>query len=276
MLSSSRRFSLTLFSTSPDVIRQATAAGVDEVIVDWENQGKKERQNGADTEINKDTVSDLRRVRECTDATVICRINQYGSGAPEEIELAVGAGADEILLPMVRSRSEVEAVQKQVNGRCGLGILVETVKAVDEVESLAALPLTRVYVGLNDLAIQRGCVNIFMALIDGTLERIRRPFATRFGFGGLTLPDCGYPIPCRLLMGEMSRLHCDFSFLRRSFRKDMVGREMGVEIPRLIDAIGRSHLRSPETVTREQQELREAILAWPHTAGLLRELSRHE
>jgi hypothetical protein len=133
-----------------------------------------------------------------------------------------------------------------------------------------------VYVGLNDLAIQRGCANIFTALIDGTLERIRRPFVVRFGFGGLTLPDCGHPIPCRLLMGEMSRLHCDFSFLRRSFRRDMAGREMAVEIPRLLDTIRRSSLRPPETVTRDRQELQEAILAWPPAAGLPREPARNE
>lgn len=268
-------FSLTIFSTNPEVIRQATAAGVDEVIVDWEHQGKQERQFGADTEINKDTLSDLHRVRDCTNSTVICRINRYGHETPEEIEHAVAAGADEIMLPMVQSCSEVEAVLKQVNGRCGVGILVETIKAVDEVEFLAALPLSRVYVGLNDLAIQRFQVHIFMALIDGTMEQIRKPFATRFGFGGLTLPDCGYPIPCRLLMGEMARLHCDFSFLRRSFRRDMVGREMGVEIPRLIDAIRLSRLRSPEVVAREQQELKEAILAWPNATVSLRGISRH-
>jgi 2-keto-3-deoxy-L-rhamnonate aldolase RhmA len=270
-----KRFSLTLFSTNSDVIRRAAVAGVDEVIVDWEFRGKEERQSGADTEINRNTPDDLRRVRACTDVTVLCRINACGPWTPGEVATAVEAGADEILLPMVRSCAEVEAVMKQVDGRCGLGILVETIGALSEAESLAALPLSRVYVGLNDLAIQRGHENIFTALVDGTVERIRRPFSTRFGFGGLTLPDCGHPIPCRLLMGEMARLDCDFSFLRRSFRKDIQGRDMAVEIPRLLDAIKQSRLRVPEAVAQDRRELQAAVRTWPYGSARQQEFLRN-
>ncbi|HEX7705339.1 MAG TPA: hypothetical protein VF701_02675, partial [Thermoanaerobaculia bacterium] len=40
------------------------------------------------------------------------------------------------------------------------------------------------------------------------------------GFAGLTHPAGGAPIPCRLLISEMVRLECTFSFVRRSFRRD--------------------------------------------------------
>ncbi len=135
---------------------EAVVGGVAAVVVDWENDGKEERQSAADTEINRHTVDDLRRTRAATGARVLCRINRSGSRTQDEVELALDAGADELLLPMVRSVAEVESVLDIVDGRAGLGILVETRDAVAAAEELGRLPLSRVYVGLNDLSIERG------------------------------------------------------------------------------------------------------------------------
>lgn len=256
------RFSLILFSTNPTFICQAVAAGVAGIIVDWESISKEARQAFADTQINRDTLDDLRRVRACTDVRVICRINSCGVTTADEVEQAIEAGADEILLPMVRTLREVETVLHQVRARCGVGILVETVGATLLVDELARFPLSRVYVGLNDLAIERKTPNIFTALIDGTVERIRRPFRVPFGVGGLTLPDQGCPIPCRLLIGEFARLQCDFSFLRRSFHRDIQGRDPAVEVPCLLKALRQARLRSPEAVARDRNQLERVIRAW--------------
>lgn len=261
----SAQFNLLLFSTDPVFIRQAVGSGVDGIVVDWECIGKEERQTSADTQINHDTLDDLRRVRACTNALVVCRINNYSATITEEIEQAIEAGADEILLPMVRTVEEVEAVLDQVRSRCGVGILIETVAAVEIADRLARLPLSRVYVGLNDLAIERKTPNIFTAVADGTVERIRRSFRVPFGFGGLTLPDRGDPIPCRLLIGEMTRLQCDFSFLRRSFYRDMRGRDVAIEVPRIRAAVRAAVGRSPEERARDQAELHVAIASWRGT-----------
>lgn len=256
------KFQLLLFSTDPSFIRRAVQAGVHGIIVDWERVGKQERQIFADTQINGDTLEDLQRVRACTDAPVICRINLFGESTPIEIEQAIGAGADELLLPMVRSIEQVQAVLDLVRGRCGVGVLVETNEAVTLAEGLDRLPLSRVYVGLNDLAIARGTPNIFTAVADGTVESIRRAFHAPFGFGGLTLPQCGYPIPCRLLIGEMARLDCHFSFLRRSFHRDIQGHDVAGEVPRLLNALTDAHQRPAAAVNRDRMELEQHIAAW--------------
>lgn len=255
-------FELLLFSTDTSFIRRAVDAGIDGVIVDWENVGKRRRQAGADTQINRDTEEDLRRVRGSTRAPVLCRINGQGPDPGVEIEAAIGAGADEILVPMVRTVEDVERVLDRVRGRCGVGILVETMAAVSIAEHLARLPLRRVYVGLNDLAIERGASTIFDALVDRTVEQVRRRFESPFGFGGLTLPDAGRPIPCGLLIGEMARLGCQFSFLRRSFHRDIRGRDMAVEIPRVRDALAEAARRSPDEVLRDRGDLQDAVEAW--------------
>ncbi|MFC1705534.1 hypothetical protein ACFL59_01785 [Planctomycetota bacterium] len=255
-------FELVLFSTDPSQIRPATAAGIQAIIVDWEFIGKTERQLGADTQINRDTLDDLRRVRACTDARVLCRLNRFGDTTPVELEQAVEAGADEVLLPMVTSPAEVEAVLAQASGRVGTGILVETQAALSELPALSRLPLSRVYVGLNDLAIERGSPNLFVALLDGTVDRIRAAFEVPFGFGGLTLPEAGEPIPCRLLLREMMRLRCHFSFLRRSYHRDMEGRDPAIEVPRLLATLDESRRRSPEEIDEDRSELQKAIRRW--------------
>lgn len=259
----SERFSLLLFATAPDLVSRTVAAGIDGIIVDWEHIGKESRQAVADTQINHDTPEDLRRVRACTTARVICRINRYGPTTPHEIEQAIDAGADEILLPMVQEAEEVTAALKLARNRCDIGILVETVAAVEGAEDLAAPPLSRVYVGLNDLAIDRGTSNIFTPLVDGTLDRLRDAIRVPFGFGGLTVADRGYPIPCWLLIGEMVRLRCQFSFLRRSFHRDIQDRDVAVEVPRIREAIRSARLRSPQAIASDRAALVQAIEDWP-------------
>lgn len=252
-------FDLFLFSTETETIRPAAAAGVAGFVVDWEWIGKEARQTTADTEVNRDTLEDLRRARAATRARLLCRLNAVGDTTVREVEDAIAAGADELLLPMVRSPREVENVLGRVGGRCGVGILVETVDASARAGELAGLPLSRIYVGLNDLAIERRTPHIFAPLADGLLDRIRGAFDRPFGFGGLTLPERGHPLPCRLLIAEMARLRCDFSFLRRSFRRDMAGRDLAVEVPRLAAALEAARRRTEAEVAADREELLAAI-----------------
>jgi hypothetical protein len=252
-----RDFGLLLFSNRPEFASRSVAAGAAGIIVDWEHLGKATRQLDRDTEINRHTAADLRRIRACTDAPVICRVNGDHARREEEVEEAVAGGADEILLPMVRAEAEVEEVLGQVAGRCRVGILVETVDAVERAPRLARLPLSRVYVGLNDLHIERGTPSIFTSLADGTVERVLRCFRVPYGFGGLTLPDRGNPIPSRLLMGEMIRLGCRFSFLRRSFHADVADPATG--IPRIQAALTAMRSRDPEAVARDRELLLGAV-----------------
>lgn len=262
------RFELLLFSTEREFVLEAAQAGIDGIIVDWEVAGKERRQAGADTEINHDTLGDLERVRSWVDIPVLCRINSPGPMTKRELEQAIGAGADEILVPMVRSPREVERVIDAVRGRCGVGVLIETVEAVQKVREFASLPLSRMYVGLNDLAIARQSSRIFNALVDGTVERVRAVASTPFGFGGLTAPELGSPIPCRLLIGELVRLDSSFSFLRRSYRRDAGSGEQSELIDRLRSALLAARQRTALDVQHDRCELEKAVAAWPGGALL--------
>ena len=258
----SRRFELFLFSTDPAAILPAVSGGVAGLVVDWERVGKRHRQAGADTQIGEDTVEDLRRVRACTSARILCRIDNREALLDEQVDAAVASGADEILLPMVRSADEVERVLDEARGRVGVGILVETEAVLGELREIAALPISRAYLGLNDLAIDRGTTNIFDPLVDGTLEEVRSSFSVPFGVAGLTVADRGVPIPCRLIVGELIRLDCAFTFLRRSYHADIRGRDPAHEIPRLLAALEAASRRSADQVDQDRDELIAAVEQW--------------
>jgi len=262
-------FELLLFSIDADEAARHAAAGIDGIVVDCEQRGKERRQQGVDTEVNHATVDDLREVRRATSAKVICRLNGLHPGTREELEHAIAAGADEVLLPMVEHEHEVVDLLEMADGRCDVGILIETLGAVRRAPALAVLPLSRVYVGLQDLAIQTGSRNIFMPLSDGTIERLRREFAIPFGVGGLTIPGRGHPIPTRLLASEMSRLRCDFTFLRRSFKRDTARMSPAPAIEMIRSMFRELDVRTPAEVHVDHSALVESVAEWDGTPTAL-------
>ena len=238
-------------------------SGLTGVVVDWEYLGKDNRQAGADTQINLNTPEDLQEIHKNTTAYILCRINQVGAGTKSEIEQAITHGADEIILPMVRHTDQVQAAIEIAAGRIGVGIILETMAATLVLKELANLPISRVYIGLNDLAIERRTENIFSAVSDGLVEEIREHFRhIPFGFAGLTLPEAGYPIPCRLLIAEMTRLDSDFSFLRRSFHRDIAGRDVCLQVPLILEALNAARTRTSAQVEIDRIDLYEAIKSW--------------
>ena len=254
---------LFLFTVDPRFAADCVAAGVAGVIVDWERRGKARRQAGENTQINGDTPADLERVRAATPGRVVVRVNGEGPWTPGEVDRAVELGADEVLLPMVRDAAQVDRALAAVRGRCGLGILVETQDAVEQVEQLTLRPLSRVYLGLNDLRIDRGsapgAAGLFAPLVDGTADRVRAACDMPFGVAGLTLPEAGFPVPSRLLAAELARLDAAFTFLRRSFTADVAGRAVASEVPRILAACDAAAARPSGRVLADRAELVAAV-----------------
>lgn len=255
-----RPVELLLFTVDPAVVAEATRAGVDGVIVDWERRGKMRRQAGEGTQINDDTLADLHRVRAATDASVLCRLNGFGRWTRGEVEQAIGAGADEVLLPMVRDSQSVDRTLEMIDSRCGLAILIETQQGVRLAPALARRPLSRVYVGLNDLRIDRGSTELFTPLIDGTVESVRAAVGPiKFGVAGLTVPTRGAPVPSRLLAAELVRLGADFTFLRRSFLADTAGRPLAPAVRAISEHLESLRDRDATTRVADRADLVEAL-----------------
>jgi hypothetical protein len=257
-----------LFSHDAAYSAAAIAGGVARVIVDWESDGKFERQAGRDTEVNRGTLADLVAAVAVAGDRVACRINNTAAGREVECDLAVEHGAGEVWLPMVRDIAEVEQCLRRLDGRASLGVLVETRAALALGRELQALPLARVYVGLNDLRIDRGHARLFDPIVDGTLDRFRETYAGPFGFAGITVPTAGRPVPQRWLLAAMMRLGCTFGVARRAFRADVPAAQVGMALAQIDEHARALAARSPTQVVADQQELARVLRDLPATAPM--------
>ena len=200
-------FQLFLFATDPVRIVAAGAAGI---VVDWERRGKARRQLGEGTQINADTLDGPRRdARGDAPGRVLCRINGFGPWTAAEVDEAVAPGADEILLPMVRTTEEVDraldAGRRPLRARHPDRDAGRRRRAPPRWRAGRCRASTS---GSTTCASTAASTELFRPLVDGTVDAVRAEVAQPFGVAGLTLPERGRPVPSRLLAGEMVRLGC--------------------------------------------------------------------
>lgn len=235
---------LFLFTTNSELAICAQRGNVYSIIIDWESKGKNARQRGHDLEINIDTSVDLLRIREKTSLPITVRINALDKDSGLEINKAINLGASIIMLPMAKSGLEVEKFLTLVNGRAKTLVQIETMELATDIQALCKLSWDYAYIGLNDLMLSRKGTYIWEALEDGVVEDICRLLKGRvYGFGGVTVVDGGVPLKCRLLMHEYIRLGCEISFLRRTFKREIVNRDVVKELHKIHSFLEKSSLR---------------------------------
>lgn len=263
---------LMLFTNDADLARAAAASDVDRLVVDLEQRGKHERQHGYHLECNANTIADVARMKAATSVPVVCRVNSLGHDSASEIEEALEAGADVVMLPMFKSFGEVTSFLRLVDGRAKTSLLFETREAVDLAPGLAGMPFDEVYVGLNDLGLSYGKQFCYQLMADGTVDRVRACFPDKpFGFGGLTVLDGGQPLAARLIVKELARLRCTQVILRRAFKRDVVGRDMAVEVQRLKAFYAECRLRTAEESERDRVAVAQAIMEIGNTVRMVEE-----
>lgn len=222
--------SLMLFTDSVELATQAAEAGIDRIVVDIETRGKEERQTGYHLECSRHRIEDLILLRDLP-VTRVLRTNSLWEGTPEEIAAGVAAGADWLMLPMVRNAAEVERFVRLVDGRAGVIALVETLSGLTSLREIGQIAgVGEVYVGLNDLRLDAGWGFGYQALVEGLLDRFLLGLPRPYGFGGITVVDGGRPLPTRDILCEMARLGASRVIIRRAFKRDIVGRDMAREV----------------------------------------------
>jgi hypothetical protein len=255
-----------LMSTDDAILRRFSSAAPalrpDAVVVDWERSGKVDRQTaalgliGVDTTIQPDDDHAVGRVRTLGFERVVCRIDAVGSHTVEQLAAVRQQGGTDVLIPMWREPREVEYVLTH-SGGLRVGVMVETTESVRNCAVLRELDVSFAFVGLMDLALQRRTTSIFAPLVDGTLDIIaERLGELPFGFGGLTLPGAGRPIPDRLIVANMVRLGASFSFLRRSFLDNVQGADVVSALQTIRASLGKTAQRSPVDLDADYHELR--------------------
>ena len=212
---------LMYITNDPKIAAIAQDAGVDRVWVDMEYKGKEERQAGMNTVKSKHTVEDVKRLRPLlTSSTLQVRVNPLDDNSETEINEVIAAGADYVMLPMFRTKSEVERFISLVGGRAKTILLLETAEAAENIEDyIDCQGIDEIHIGLNDLHLSYGKTFMFELLTDGTVDRLSRVLTAhgkRFGFGGIARIGYGM-LPAEMILTQHYALGSQMAILSRGF-----------------------------------------------------------
>lgn len=218
---------LMYITNRPEIARIIEAAGVDRIFVDMEYIGKSIRQGGMDTVQSHHTIEDIKRIKaSVTKAQVMVRVNPIHEASEsypsskEEIDAAIAAGADILMLPYFKTAAEVQKFVDYVGGRVKTLPLVETPEAAEHIDEIIAVDgIDEIYVGLNDLSLGYGKKFMFELLADGTVDALADKFKQKglpFGFGGIAAVGQGM-LPGERVIAEHYRLGSTCAILSRSF-----------------------------------------------------------
>jgi len=244
-------FNLMLITNDAELAKHAVDAGVSRIFVDLEVNGKFERQGHLDTLISKHSMQDVRNIRNVIgEHELLVRLNPLYDGSEQEVEQAISAGADLLMLPMFTTAEQVDTFCRLIAGRAKCIPLVETAAAARCLADVVNVDgVSEIYIGLNDLHLDLKLNFMFEPLASGLLESlidIVKQADLPFGFGGIARIGEGF-LPAELILAEHIRLDSSCVILSRTFHRksenlsEMTSfMDLEVEVKKIMDT--RTHL----------------------------------
>ena len=213
---------LLYITNNPKVATIAQKAGVDWIFVDLEYIGKDNRQANRNTVISAHSIEDIKNIKKViTTSKLLVRINPLGEWSKDEINNAIDAGADILMLPFFKSALEVQNFMSLVNKRVKTCLLVETMDAVNSIETILSVNgIDYIHIGLNDIHIERKTNFMFEFLADGYVDILAKKIQAKkipFGFGGVAKIDSDLLPSAKSVIAEHYRLGSTALILSRSF-----------------------------------------------------------
>lgn len=235
---------LMYITNRPEIAQIAEENGVDWIFVDMEFIGKDNRQGGLDTVQNHHTIEDVRNIKNAVKkAKVLVRVNPIHKAmlhvdgtiaymdSKTEVESAIEAGADILMLPFFHSVEEVKEfvylvqnannqMERYGNNRAQACLLLETPEAAILLDEILNVPgIDMIHIGLNDLHLAMGMKFMFQLLTDGIVEQLTKKLKAKgipFGFGGIASLHGG-ALPGSYVLKEHYRLGSSMVIVGRSF-----------------------------------------------------------
>ena len=212
---------LMYITNNENIANIAENSGVDWIFIDLEINGKKERQGHLDTVISQHKVDDVKKIKKVLrKSQLLVRINPIYEKSKEEINKVINYGADIIMLPFFKTKEEVHAFVRYVDGKAKICLLCETPEAVEKIDSILSVKgIDFIHIGLNDLHLGYKMKFMFELLADGTVEMLCKKFKERnipYGFGGIAQLGQG-ALSAEKIITEHYRLGSSMVILSRSF-----------------------------------------------------------
>ena len=205
-----------------NIAHLAESAGIERIFVDLEYLGKAERQKNFKSFISNHKIEDVSIVRNAVSLSkLLVRVNPINPESKEEIDKVINSGADIVMLPMFTTADEVKRFIRFVNRRAKVSLLLETAKAVENLNEILSLNgIDEIHIGLNDLRITMRLTFIFESLSNGIIDYIAKKVNSKgidFGFGGIGLIGEG-ELPAKMILAEHYRLGSKMVILSRVFK----------------------------------------------------------
>lgn len=244
-----------MFITSrPEIAQIAESAGVDWIFIDMEFIGKNARQGGLDTVQNHHTAADIRNIKSNVSAAkVLVRINpihdelSYYQSSKDEINEAIAAGADILMLPFFHTIEEVKEFIHLVNGRAKTCLLLETPEAAELIDEILEVQgIDMIHIGLNDMHLALKMNFMFELLANGKVEEWMQKIKAKgimCGFGGIASLNSGL-LPGEKVLKEHCRLGSEMVIVSRAFCNTDVIKDLD-EVKRIFES-GVKELRALE------------------------------
>jgi len=198
------------------------ACKIDRIFIDLEIHGKQERQGHLDTVISDHTFEDIKRIKPLLkNSQVLVRVNPIYKDSLKEINTVIDNGADIVMLPMFKTKDEVESFISYVNKRATVCLLLETSEALCRIDDILELDgIDEIHIGLNDLHLALGLDFMFELMGGGIIEYLTKKIAIKnipFGIGGVARMDDGM-LQGKIVIREHIRLGSSMVILSRTFK----------------------------------------------------------
>ena len=109
---------LVYITNNEKVAQIAENSGVDWIFIDLEVRGKAKRQGGLNTVKSNHSIKDVHKIRSVLkNSELLVRVNPPYEGSKEEIDQVISGGADIVMLPYFKTKTEVEVFTCHVEGR---------------------------------------------------------------------------------------------------------------------------------------------------------------
>ncbi len=263
---------LMYITNNPITAQIAQRAGVDRIWIDMEHIGKSARQGGMNTVQNHHTIDDIKCLRPVvTSAELMVRVNPIHnatldySDSKTEIDEAIAAGADMLMLPYFKTVEEVQKFVSYVNGRAKVQLLIETAEAVAQINAILEVPgIDEVHIGLNDLHLSYHMDFMFELICGDTVRNLcskLKAKGIKYGFGGIARVGYGM-LPAEYIIAEHYHLGSTAAILSRGFcDANLVKDPMEVE-GIFIEGVKNIRLKEKEVAeyTEEQYQKNLAII----------------
>jgi len=244
-------FNYLFITNKPDIAAFVESCGVSRIFIDLERLGKTERQGHLDTVISQHDVSDILKVKTVLkSADLLVRLNPINKNSLIEVESAISAGADILMLPMFNTLDEVIEFGSYINKRVKFIPLIETISAakiINDVDQLECVD--EIHIGLNDLHLELDYSFMFELISNGYVENMVKSLSKPYGIGGIARVGDGI-VAGEMVMAQHVRLNSSAVILSRAFHLRC---QTLSELVENIDL--KSEINKLESIRKESSEL---------------------